>query len=727
LAIFHFKVFCLHFLTKDANLILKEVSMAKNSTHLGSQSRRGTSRRRILAYAATAPFWPTLVRANSLPTLPSPALQNGIAIEFDRQLRTRIRSRVGGASRLLTDFDESEYVIIEGGRKIVHFAYTDAATQPVNGELGPGQRHMIRGISSEQLEKTVVLFLYDRYPTFAIIQVSYRNLSSQVVNLGKWVNGAHLLKSEITKGPAFWSWHGASHEDRRDWVRPVDAGFEQRNFMGMNASDYGSGTPVVDVWHRTAGLAVGHLETAPKLVALPVSANAHGASMQVEFESVRSLAAGDSFSTFETFVAVHQGDYFATLANYRAVMADKGLRQGSIPSASYEPVWCAWGYDRNFNTQDIVDTFPKAKALGLKWAGLDDGWQTSEGDWRLDKHKFPRGDASMAAFAQAARNEGLKPKLWISPLAVDPGTDLLHDHTDMLLLNQDGAVQNVSWWNSFYLCPAYQPTIDYTIALVRKILTTWGYDGLKIDGQHLNGVAPCYNPLHNHARPEDSFEKLQDFWKAVYDTARSIKPDVVVEICPCGTSQSFFNMPYMNQAVGSDPLSSWQVRLKGKSLKALMGSHAPYCGDHVELSDGGNDFASSVGIGAVVATKFTLPGVKIPEPNLALTPEKEMLWARWIKLYNDKMLPAGTYRGELYDIGFDKPEAHVVEKNGILHYAFYAKNWSGAVEFRGLTQGRYRIIDYWQGKQLGEVSHTAPSLQLSFDTFLLVAAEPLDA
>jgi alpha-galactosidase len=403
-------------------------------------------------------------------------------------------------------------------------------------------------------------------------------------------------------------------------------------------------------------------------------------------------------------------------------MARKGLQQDAIPAGAYEPVWCAWGYDRNFQIKSIIDTLPKAKALGLAWAGLDDGWQTSEGDWYLDRKKFPRGDADMTAFAAAAKAAGLKPKLWIAPLAVDPGTDLLHDHVDMLLLDKDGAVQDVTWWNAFTLCPAYQPTIDNATALVRKILGEWGYDGLKLDGQHLNGVAPCFNPAHHHARPEDSVEKLQDFWKAIYLAARAIKPDVVVEICPCGTSQSFFNMAYQNQAVGSDPLSSQQVRQKGKTLKALMGPQAPYCGDHVELSDGGNDFASSVGIGAVVATKFALPGIPIPEPALALTPEKELVWAKWIRLYRQKMLSTGTYRGELYDIGFDKPEAHAVEKDGVMHYAFYADRWAGPIDLRGLQPGTYTITDYVSGQSHGEVSGANHRVDVRFEKYLLIEA-----
>jgi alpha-galactosidase len=260
---------------------------------------------------------------------------------------------------------------------------------------------------------------------------------------------------------------------------------------------------------------------------------------------------------------------------------------------------------------------------------------------------------------------------------------------------------------------------------IRKIFGEWGYQGIKIDGQHLNGVAPCYNPAHKHARPEESFERLQDFWKMVYDTAREVNPNAVVELCPCGTSYAFHNFPYMNQAPASDPLSSWQVRHKGKTLKALMGPSAPYAGDHVELSDGGDDFASTVGIGAVVSTKFTWPADPKPKDSFLLTPERERVWRKWIAIYREKMLPRGIYRGELYDIGFDKPEAHVVEKDGSMYFAFYAPSWNGPVEIRGLGPGRWRLHDYVNGRDLGEVEGSRPRVAMRFERSLLLVATPV--
>jgi alpha-galactosidase len=267
--------------------------------------------------------------------------------------------------------------------------------------------------------------------------------------------------------------------------------------------------------------------------------------------------------------------------------------------------------------------------------------------------------------------------------------------------------------------------VAYTENLVRRFIGEWGFAGLKIDGQHLNAVAPCYNPAHRHARPEDSVEKLQEFLHTMYASALQIDPQVVMELCPCGTSYSFFNFASMNQAPASDPESSWQVRHKGKTLKALMGPSAAFAGDHVELSDRGDDFASTVGIGAIVSTKFTWPQDPKPKDSFLLTPQKEALWRRWIALYNERLLPTGRYRGELYDIGFDRPEAHVVEKSGRLYYALYAHAWSGPVSLRGLAAGRYRVRDYFNGRDLGELTAPGGSLPLDFERFLLLEAIPV--
>ncbi len=156
-----------------------------------------------------------------------------------------------------------------------------------------------------------------------------------------------------------------------------------------------------------------------------------------------------------------------------------------------------------------------------------------------------------------------------------------------------------------------------------------------------------------------------------------------------------------------------------------MGRGASFAGDHVELSTGGEDFASTVGVGAVISTKFTWPADPKPKDSFLLTPERERLWAKWIALYNERQLPRGIYRGELYDIGFDRPEAHVVESAGRLYYAFYAPHFDGSVALRGLDSRRHRVRDYFNDRELGEVSGTQQRLQVAFEQFLVLEAVPV--
>lgn len=655
---------------------------------------------------------------------------NAISIEFDQNLHSRVLSKLENSSKTLGDFQASEYVILDDGSVISDFAFVGANEVIIDTQLGAGSQVNIIGRSKSGLQKKASIKRFERYPSMLFFNVTYSNTSQQPIKITKWVNNHYALSKksdDATQQAAFWSYQGASFADRRDWVMPLAPGFSQQNYMGMNASDYGSGTAISDVWRKDTGIAIGHSEVDPKLVAIPVSypQDSDAAQLHIELETTVELAPGQSTQTIETFVNVHQGDYYATLKNYRNTMADKGLKIDDIPDSAYESIWCAWGYERDFTVEEVLATLPKAKEMGLKWAVLDDGWQTSEGDWYLHPEKFPNGDADMQAFVKEINDQGLKAKLWWAPLAVDPGTDLLHQHSDMLLLDEWGAVHDVTWWNSFYLCPAYEGTLEYTKDLVKKMMGTWGYSGLKIDGQHLNGVPPCYNPKHNHASPQESVEKLAEFWKMVYDTALEIDKEAVVEICPCGTSYAFHNLPYMNQTVSSDPLTSWQVRLKGKTLKGLMGESAPYYGDHVELSDDASDFASSVGIGAVVGTKFTIPSENKAAEAFLLDAEQEKEWAKWIALYNEKMLPKGEYLGELYDIGFDLPEAHAIAKDDRLYYAFYAKEWYEHVELRGLKAGQYKVYDYINEKTLGTVSGPSAKLDVAFSNYLLLELTPV--
>lgn len=661
--------------------------------------------------------------ASAADGLPDLEMQSSVLrIEFDHYLRSRVVA-LGPNPTILAPFSASETVT--GIRTWSDFALSASHRERVSDLFGAGERLWMTGKSGD-LRKDVSVTIYSDFPSFAIFDVAYTNEGAARLAIRGWANHQYSLSAlPVEHGPAFWSYQSGSYEKRPDWVLPLHAGFQQDNFLGMNASDYGGGTPIVDVWRKDVGLAVGHVEPGPRLVSLPVSMpDANHARVAVRARRKRTLEPGESFHTLRTFVSVHEGDYFRTLTEYRRLMQRQGFQMASAPDSAYGPIWCAWGYGRSMQPKQVYDTLPTVKKMGFSWVTLDDGWQNNCGDWAVNPKKFPHGDADMKALVGRIHDEGFKAQLWWSPLNAVADSQLLKDHPDFLLLNRDGSRRKISWWHSLYLCPADREVVEYHKAIVRKILGEWGYDGLKLDGQHMNGVPPCYNPAHHHKRPEDSLEALPDFFREIYETARSVRPDALVEFCACGTAYSFFTMPHFNMSVASDPESSFQVRSKGKTFKALMGDNIPYLGDYVELSDGANDFASTVGVGGVVGTMFVLPNLVTKHGKSDLTPQREKIFEKWLQIYKDKMLSRGEYLGGLYDIGFDRPEAHVIRKDQELYYAFFARQWSGSIELRGLENRAYRIVDYVNNKDLGKVRGPTARMSAEFDKHLLLEARP---
>jgi alpha-galactosidase len=651
-----------------------------------------------------------------------------LTLEVNGQLQTKINSTFNNAKALTNDFSSSEYLVTKYFSAQL-FHQTKKEKTNIHDAAGDGTQYKFYGTDdADQIEKILAIKTYNNLPSAAYFDVQYVSHNKRDLPVIKWVNNQYNIIPSIDS-TKFWSFQGSSHEDRRDWIQRLNQGFYEKNFMGMNASDYGGGIPVIDLWRRDAGIAIGNTDSVAKLVSLPVDYDKYSTtaniSVQYEYPEKEILKPGDTVKTFETFVSVHQEDCFTTLQNFSAFMQTKGIKAAPQEPAAYEPIWCAWGYERDFTLKEILNTLPKVKELGIKWVGLDDGYQQAEGDWHTNKEHFPGGDAEMKAFVDSIHAQGMKAVLWWAPMIADPGSKVLKAHPDILLEQKNGSPQFVTWWDAYYMSPTDSIVLQETKNTVKLFLQDWGFDALKLDGQFMNACAPDYG-ADNLDYPEQSFEKMPLLFKAIYETAKSIKPDAVVEFCPCGDVINFYHMPYMNQFVASDPESSWQVRLKGKVYHALM-PHTAYFGDHVELTDTKQDFASQVGVGAVPGTKFVYPatGVKSKDENL-LTPEKEKLFAHWIEIYNDKMLSKGIYRGDLYDVGYDHPETHCIQKGDTMYYAFYGPDFNGTVELRGLDANKkYSVVDYVNNKNLGTITTGKPELNVKFQRSLLIEVKPI--
>ncbi len=624
---------------------------------------------------------------------------------------------------------------------------TEQVNQP---GLGRGVRYRLPASAAQYGERLyaplligvdVSLTFYEDFPAVVFTSAVFRNEGDRRLEVDELVANHFRLNRKLLDADAdpweFASYQGAATRWGRDYsLIPLTAAFDRRNFMGMGeltgSEVAGGGTPLVDVWAPGVGLAIASAETSQQWISLPVKTAADGAveisirqSPDDRLGQDRFLDPGQSVATIECAVILHKLDFFDPLRTYANILRARGVNIPlESPPRSFEPYWKSWGLRKDFTLEEIYSSLEEQRKVGLSWANLDDGWFDWYGDWKVDTSpgKFPGGEADMVAFVDSVHRSGFKTSLWWYPQGVSPQSSLAAEHPDWLVQNEDGSLP-LSKRGLYYLCPVYRPAIDHAVALVRRIMGEWGYDGLYIDTQDLTSTPPCFNPAHNHGEPLESFQGQPRFYEAIYREAQRIRPGAPVEMCICSMPHDPFKMPYYNVANASDPINLKQVRRRIKVEKAYRGAsfavgdcyQVPM--DEWEGFSVPESFESALGTGAQVTTFFT-----------DLTAEQQKTWKRWIGIYRKKNLARGEYLN-LYDIAFDLPEGHVVRSGGKLYYGFFSDAWSVGIpiELRGLEPGRsYRVYEYGRGEDLGTVSGDDPFIRRGFRDNLLLEVTPVN-
>ena len=640
--------------------------------------------------------------------------------------------------------------------------YTEKATvREAAGKLGLGKQIDVTGkIPGLSLDETLTLEVYDAFPNLAVVSLRFQNAAQNDISLETVELQRHSFVSPLTEpgGPQpLWTFEGSSLKWGKDEIFPLPAKFEQENPFGAPVSvkddlgHVGGGIPVVAFWSRNVGEAIGHIETLPLVVSVPVkTTNQDRVEASIRIPASALLKTGEVYATPRTFLAVYAGDFYEPLQMWSDVIEREGSQRPANNDENYAVAWCGWGYQFGVTPKQMLGTIPKLRELGIHWATLDDGWFNDYGDWQPRQPVF--AGTAIQDMVKQFHEQGIKVQLWWLPLAAEDGkygyggrkfvtSDVVKEHPDWLVLDEDGKPARMAR-NLATLCPALPEVRAYYKQLTERFISDWGFDGHKLD--NIYTPPPCYNPKHHHKSPYDSLYAMGDVYKTIFETTRALKPDSVTQSCPCGTPPSLAWFRYMDQAVTADPVGSVQVRRRIKMYKALLGPRAAVYGDHVELTritnastsneqDLGSDFASTLGTGGVLGTKFTWPDYGPKFENVYLTADKESHWKQWVGLYNEKMLSKGKFLN-LYVYGFDIPEAYAIEKNGQMYYAFYAPDsggrekighWSGDVELRGLAAKSYRVTDYVHNQDLGTASGPNAKLHVDFVDSLLLEAVPV--
>jgi alpha-galactosidase len=644
----------------------------------------------------------------------------------------------------------ADYAVLNGANAHFILDLSHAQVNESGGKLGRGKRVEIPAQVPDHPAVQVILTVeaYDDFPNLLLSTVEYKNVGSADLKLDQVVAQKHRFNAQQADSKVapydMWSFQGSSYEWGKDDIFKLTRSSTQPNVMGEAVKGgYGGGIPVVAFWTANVGEAIGHIETLPLTLSLPVKVDTdQRVETALDIRAQVNLKPGESFSTPRSFVAVYHGDFYEPLRMWSSILQKEGWNLPKPSAEAYNISWCGWGYEFNVTPTQMEGTIPKLKELDIKWATLDDRWFDTYGDWNPRADTFPGN--SIKTMTDDFHKQGLFIQLWWLPLGVEDGqgrweshkyivSKVAQEHPEWLILDKDGKHARMTR-NLGALCPAVPEVQAYYQQLTEKFIRDWGFDGSKLD--NIYTVPKCYNPAHHHKSPQDSVNAVADVYKIIFQTTRALKPNSVTQSCPCGTPPSLAWLPYLDQAVTADPVGAVQVRRRIKMYKALLGPDSAVYGDHVELStmdrvgnhwrEHGEDFASTIGTGGVVGTKFVWPELGLKYKEVNLTEHKDEVWKKWIAIYNQKMLSKGNFL-DLYTYGYDIPEAYAIEKDGSMYYAFFAAqangSWKGEVELRGLEPGTYHGTEYAEGKSLGTVQAregAAPKLAVEFKDHLLL-------
>lgn len=163
------------------------------------------------------------------------------------------------------------------------------------------------------------------------------------------------------------------------------------------------------------------------------------------------------------------------------VAAAMGARVGDVPSG-----WCSWyQFGLGVTESDIQENLRALaegrEVLPLGLVQIDDGYETEVGDWLVPKPTFASG---MRAQADAVRDHGLTPGLWLAPFLLSERAQTYREHPEWVVRDAAGAPINAldNWGSRNYCLDTTHPAaLRWIESVVRSLAQEWGFDYLKLD------------------------------------------------------------------------------------------------------------------------------------------------------------------------------------------------------------------------------------------------------
>lgn len=618
----------------------------------------------------------------------------GVQITFHSEGQTVALYRLSGSKEIRVSKDSLVGYPVVNGKAVLDFEdFTCCIERDVRGQMGAGERLTVTSYSPS----TGLTRIYTMETSYTEKGLVYAKTVYKADNRAVEVD--HFLDNIFelyNPGNIVWSFNGGGEGPTTfyDQLQKIDLSAPEKFFRENRHDQTAAGLPVADIYNADGGITVGDASASRREVHTPVEETENSVKVYTRWPG-RIVPAGSTITVGDSFVVVHTGDYYTGLRGYKNAMEYVGIvMQSDIPETSYDLRWEGWGWGFDWTADLIINELDFLQKAGVKQITIDDAWYDHAGDWQLNPEKFPNGEEDMIRLVDAIHDHGMTALLWWRPC--DGGRDdsrLFKEHPEYFIMHEDGSIAKIGgpgkedtsdWCQTagYALCPCSEGAIKATTDFIDRAMNRWKFDGFK--GDFVWSLSKCYNPAHHHSHPEESTERQAEVYRAAHDAMIKNNPKVFNLLCNCGAPQDFYGLPYMTQVVTADPVSLDQTRTRVKAYKALMGDNYPITTDHCQIW-----YSTTVGTGSVIIEKTAFTGAEADE------------YARWLEIANREQLHKGRFIGDLYSYGFDPYETYVVEKDGVMHYAFYrdGKRFQPDgypdIELRGLNPDKmYRIVDY---------------------------------
>ncbi len=147
------------------------------------------------------------------------------------------------------------------------------------------------------------------------------------------------------------------------------------------------------------------------------------------------------------------------------------------------PVWCSWyQYYERVTALDVTGNLRLMEALALpvEVVQVDDGYETSPGDWLSVRPGF--GD--LAGLVGRVRDTGRRAGIWIAPWLVGRSSAVFRDHRDWIVrdtLSGEPRYVGTVVRDACYALDVTHPEAAAYLVDVLRTMRGWGIDYFKID------------------------------------------------------------------------------------------------------------------------------------------------------------------------------------------------------------------------------------------------------